>query len=212
MKRTKSTKTTKTAKVSKKIKKPRKYNNSARAEKSNSNRQKIIENYVALLVEKHGEELSLEELAERAELSTRTLFRFFGDKKSLTRELETYLETYVTRVSGNLQMMTVEDFAEFSFKVFDEYERLILAYLYTNFGQQSRVLFRRKFNALVMEKIKTRIPQNLTKEQQSRVHLVITLINANIWSDLRSVYGETGSEMGKSMKWATSVLLNNVTT
>jgi len=210
MKRTKTSKQTKTAKVSKKIKKPRKYNNSARAEKSNSNRQKIIENYVALLVEKHGEELSLEELAERAELSTRTLFRFFGDKKSLTRELETYLETYVTRVSGNLQMMSVEDFAEFSFQVFDEYERLILAYLYTNFGQQSRVLFRRRFNALVIEKLKTRIPQNLTKEQQSRVHLIITLINANLWSDLRSVYGETGADMGKSMKWAMGVLLNNV--
>lgn len=210
MKRTKTTKTAKPAKISKKPKKARKYDNSARAEKSNNNRQKIIENYVALLVEKHGEELSLEELAERAELSTRTLFRFFGDKKSLTRELETYLETYVTRVSGNLQIMTVEDFAEFSFKTFDEYERLILAYLYTNFGQQSRVLFRRKFNALVMEKIKTRIPENLTKEQQSRVHLIITLINANLWSDLRSVYGETGAEMGKTMKWATGLLLSNV--
>ncbi|AZZ36031.1 hypothetical protein CIK05_04235 [Bdellovibrio sp. qaytius] len=210
MKRTKTTKAAKTAKISKKIKKPRKYDNSARAEKSNSNRQRIIENYVSLLVEKHGEDLSLEELAERADLSTRTLFRFFGDKKSLTRELETYLENYVTRVSGNLQLMSLEDFAEFSFKVFDEYERLILAYLYTNFGQQSRVLFRRKFNALVMEKIKARIPEELTKEQQSRVHLIITLINANLWSDLRSVYSETGAEMGKSMKWAMGALLNNI--
>lgn len=210
MKRNKATKVTKTAKTVKKPKKPRKYDNSARAEKSNSNRQKIIENYVALLVEKHGEELSLEELAERAELSTRTLFRYFGDKKSLTRELETYLENYVTRVSGNLQTMTIEEFSEFSFKVFDEYERLILAYLYTNFGQQSRVLFRRKFNALLLEKIKSRIPEELTPEQQSRVNLIITLINANIWSDLRSVYGENGAQMGKTMKWAVGTLLTNL--
>lgn len=210
MNRTKTTKPAKGVKTNKKLKKPRKYDNSARTEKSNNNRQKIIENYVSLLVEKHGEELSLEELAERAELSTRTLFRFFGDKKSLTRELETYLENYVTRTSANLQIMSLEDFAEFSFKVFDEYEKLILAYLYTNFGQQSRVLFRRKFNALVIEKIKMRIPEELTKEQQSRAHLIITLINANIWSDLRSVYGETGAEMGKTIKWATNVLLANI--
>lgn len=200
----------KNTKTAKKIKKPRKYDNTARAEKSNSNRQKIIENYVALLVEKRGEEISLEELAERAGLSTRTLFRFFGDKKSLTRELETYLEMYVTRVAGNLQIMTVEDFAEFSFRVFDQYESLILAYLYTNFGQQSRVLFRRKFNALVMEKIKAQIPLTNSKEEQNKVHLVITLINANLWSDLRNVYGESGAEMGKTMKWATSTLLNNL--
>lgn len=200
----------KITKTAKKIKKPRKYDNSARTEKSNNNRQKIIENYVALLVEKRGEEISLEELAVRADLSTRTLFRFFGDKKSLTRELEAYLETYVTQVAGNLQVMTVEDFADFSFQLFDQYESLILAYLYTNFGQQSRVLFRRKFNALVMEKIRAQIPLTASKEEQQRVHLVITLINANLWSDLRNVYGETGAEMGKTMKWATSTLLNNL--
>lgn len=203
-------KRTKTTKTAKKIKKLRKYDNSSRAEKSNNNRQKIIENYVDLLVEKRGEEISLEQLAERAGLSTRTLFRFFGDKKSLTRELETYLEMYVTRVAGNLQIMTVEDFAEFSFQVFDKYESLILAYLYTNFGQQSRVLFRRKFNALLMEKIKAQVPVSANKEEQHKVNLIVTLINANLWSDLRTVYGETGAEMGKSMKWAVSILLKNL--
>lgn len=203
-------KRTKTAKTAKKTKKPRKYDNSSRQEKSNNNRQKIIENYVDLLVEKRGDEISLEELAERAELSTRTLFRFFGDKKSLTRELETYLETYVTRVANNLQVMTVEDFAEFAFQVFDKYESLILAYLYTNFGQQSRVLFRRKFNALVMEKIKAQVPASNSKEEQQRIQLIITLINANLWSDLRNVYNESGAEQGKTMKWAVSTLLKNL--
>ncbi|MES2801891.1 MAG: TetR/AcrR family transcriptional regulator [Bdellovibrionota bacterium] len=202
----------KTVKTAKKPKKPRKYDNSARAEKSNNNRQKIIENYVALLVERRGEEIALEELAERAGLSTRTLFRFFGDKKSLTRELEAYLEMYVTRVSENLQIMTVEDFAEFSFQVFDKYENLILAYLYTNFGQQSRVLFRHKFNALLMEKIKGQMPLTNSKEEQHKVHLIITLINANLWSDLRTVYSETGAEMGKAMKWAMTTLLKNLNT
>lgn len=203
-------KRTKTAKAAKKTKKVRKYDNSTRLEKSNNNRQKIIENYVDLLVEKRGDEISLEELADRAGLSTRTLFRFFGDKKSLTRELETYLESYVTRVAGNLQIMTVEDFAEFAFQVFDKYESLLLAYLYTNFGQQSRVLFRKKFNALVMEKIKAQVPAVNSKVEQQRAQMIITLINANIWSDLRNVYNESGAEQGKTMKWAVSTLLKNL--
>jgi AcrR family transcriptional regulator len=202
-------KRTKVAKA-KKVKKPRKYNNSSRVEKSNDNRQKIIENYVGLLVEKRGEEISLEELAERSNLSTRTLFRFFGDKKSLTKELETYLETYVTRVATNLQIMTVEDFADFSFQIFDQYESLILAYLYTNFGQQSRVLFRKKFNALVMEKIKAQVPMTGSADELNKIHFIITLINANLWSDLRGIYNETGAEMGKSAKWAIGTLLKNL--
>lgn len=205
-----SMKRTKSAKATKKSKKVRKYDNSSRLEKSNHNRQKIIENYVDLLVERRGDEISLEELADRAGLSTRTLFRFFGDKKSLTRELETYLEAYVTRVASNLQTMTVEEFAEFAFQVFDKYESLLLAYLYTNFGQQSRVLFRKKFNALVMEKIKAQIPTTNNKVEQQRIQVIITLINANIWSDLRNVYNESGADQGKTMKWAVGTLLRNL--
>lgn len=203
-------KRTKSIKSIKKITKVRKYDNSSRTEKSNSNRQKIIENYVDLLVEKRGDEISLEELAERAGLSTRTLFRFFGDKKSLTQELEIYLETYVNRVANNLQIMTVEDFAEFAFQVFDQYESLILAYLYTNFGQQSRVLFRKKLNALLVEKIKAQIPLINNKEESQRIQLIISLINANLWADLRNVHNQSGSEMGKSMKWAVNILLKNL--
>lgn len=194
----------------KKIKNPRKYDNSFRQEKSNGNRQKIIENYIDLLVEKRGDEMSLEELADRAGLSTRTLFRFFGDKKSLTRELDTYLETYITNVTGNLQIMTVEDFADFAFQVFDKYESLILAYLYTNFGQQSRVAFRKNLNTLLMEKIKAQVPVTEKKDEQHRINLVITLINANLWSELRNTYNHTGAEMGKSMKWAVGTLLKNL--
>lgn len=203
-------KRTKTAKAVKKTKKTRKYDNSSRLEKSNGNRQKIIENYVDLLVEKRGEEISLEELAERAGLSTRTLFRFFGDKKSLSLELETYVESYVTNVAGNLQIMTVEDFAEFAFQVFDKYESLILAYLYTNFGQQSRIAFRKKLNTLLLEKIRAQIPSTSNKDEQHRIHLIITLISANLWNDLRNVYNQTGTEMGKSMKWAVGTLLRNL--
>lgn len=205
MKRAKVTK-------SKKVKKQRKYDNSLRLEKSNTNRQKIIKNYVDLLVERRGEDISLEELAERSDLSTRTLFRFFGDKKSLTRELETYLETYVTKVSSNLQVMSIEEFADFSFRVFDEYESLMLAYLYTNFGQQSRVIFRRKFNTLLIEKIKSQVSLTHTIEEQRKIHLIITLINANLWSDLREIYHETGAEIGQSAKWAISTLLKNLNT
>lgn len=203
-------KRTKVAKAAKKTKKVRKYDNSSRLEKSNNNRQKIIENYVDLLVEKRGEEISLEELAERAGLSTRTLFRFFGDKKSLSQELETYVESYVTNVAGNLQIMTVEDFAEFAFQVFDKYESLILAYLYTNFGQQSRIAFRKKLNTLLLEKIRGQIPPTNNKDEQHRIHLIITLISANLWNDLRNVYNQTGTEIGKSMKWAVGTLLKNL--
>lgn len=200
----------KQAKSAKRPRKSRSYDNSLRVEKSQGNRQKIIENYVNLLVEKRGEEISFDELAEKSGVSTRTLFRFFGDKKSLSQELDIYLEQYISRAAQNLENMSVEAYAKFSYETFDKYENLILAYIYTSFGQTSRILFRKKFNTLVYNKIKSQIELTHTKEELRRVHFVITLINAKLWSDLRDIYGQTGSEMGESAKWAIRTLLKNL--
>ena len=191
-------------------KKSRKYNNSTRSEKSNVNRQKIIENYVALLVEKRGDEISLEELAERSDLSTRTLFRFFGDKKTLTQELEKYLEQYVLAATINLEKMSFEEFAEYTYKLFDKYENLILAYLYTNFGQTSRVLFRKKLNAILLEKIKTQTNVKNNKDDLRKIYFIISLISGNIWADIKDNYNEKGEDMAATVKWAVKTLLSQI--
>ena len=204
MKRITNVKKTKTTK------KPRPYNNLTRSEKSNTNRQKIIQLYISMLVAKKGHDVSLEDLAQKANLSIRTLFRFFGDKKSLTQELDVYLEQYLLSAAQNLNLMSFEDYGAFLFKIFDQYEDLFKAYLYTNLGQTSRLILRKKFNQLLVDKLNLQIGRKLTEEQRKKVFLMVTFINANIWNDLKDSFSLSGGEMAQTIRWALKTLLENL--
>ncbi len=196
--------------VVRKQKPARKYDNSSRENKSNTNRQKIIENYIELLVTRRGQEISLEELAQKSDLSSRTLFRFFGDKKTLSLEIENYIAQYLSAASANLEKMSFEDFAAYVFELFDKNENLILAYLYTDFGQKSRLLFRKRFLSLLVDKFKSQYGQGDSPQEMRKMYFIISLLNANLWNDLRDGFELSGRDMAHTIKWAIQNLAQNL--
>lgn len=194
----------------KKNKAPREYNNSVRSGRSIENRAHIIELYVNLLVEGNGKDVPLQALAKKSKTSMRTLFRFFGDKDSLNQEIENYLAQYLTSAADNLNMMKFEEYAEYTYKIFDQYERLFKAYLFTDFGQKSRILFRKKFNDMLVKKIQSELEISPSSDEAKKIYFIVSLINANIWKDIKDSFNLSGFEMSSSVKWAIELLLNNV--
>ena len=204
-------------KVKAKAKKKRHYDNSLRANKVILNRQKIIDTYADLLVTNNGVDITLQELAKKTKISLRTLFRFFGDKESLHQELEVYLRKYMSSVGSEIEKLNTSDYAAYSYGVFDQYEKLFKVYLYTNLGQQSRVIFRRKFYELLVAKIIAEVSADhkidaakLKGEHLNKIRFVANLINAAIWKDMKDGYGLTGGELAPTVKWAIQTLLKNL--
>lgn len=200
----------KTVKSPRKPKKARDYNNDKRSEKSNLNRQKIIELYVNLLVEANGQDVPLQMLAKKSKTSMRTLFRFFGDKESLNNEIDNYLGQYLNSVSDNLNKMKFDEYSEYSYKVFDQYEKLFKAYLYTNFGQKSRLLFRKKFNDMLVQKVSHEMGIEPNPSELMKIYFVVSLVNANIWKDIKDSFEVSGTDISSTIRWATETLLNNI--
>ena len=203
------TSTTKT-----KSKATRDYNNSSRESKSNQARQKIIQIYVDLLVEANGQDVPMQVLSEKSQTSMRTLFRFFGDKESLYKEIDQYLTQYMGNVSDNLEKMKFADYAEFSYQVFDQYEKLFKAYLYTNFGQKSRRVFRKKFNEMLVKKLLLEIEASQPKNEAveidiKKVRFIVSLINAQLWKDIGDSFDVTGKDMAQTVKWAVQTLIDS---
>ncbi len=188
----------------------RDYNNTSRSEKSNANRQKIIEMYVTLLVENNGLDIPLQVLSKKSKTSMRTLFRIFGDKESLNEEIDRYLAQYLTSVSDNLHKMNFSDYAAYSYQVFDQYEKLFKAYLYTSFGQSARVQFRKKFNELLVAKISEELKISPSNEELKKLFFIASLINANIWKDINDSFNLSGQEISGTVKWATQQLLKDI--
>ncbi len=199
-----------TSKKTRTKKKARTYNTSVRNKKSEISRQKIIGVYINLLVSRRGQEISLDDLAKKSKVSVRTLFRFFGDKQSLHQELDIYLQQYQQAASIKLSQMSYEDYSSYLYKLFDEYEDLFRAYLYTNFGQTSRLILRKKFNKLLFDKLLTQIDRKFTPVQVKRLYLIVLIVNANIWIDMKDSFSVTGEQMSETIKWAVKTLIKGI--
>ncbi len=205
----------KTLKRSKKSSKPkrrlkRNYDNSTRTEKSNLTQQKIIETLVALLVERQGGEIQMDEIAAESGISERTLFRFFKDKQTLHKAVDDYLSSYMQASVKQLDSMDFVGFLKNSFVLFDKNESLVMAYLFSSFGHETRKIFRKKLTGLMTSRLALQNKLNLTPERHKRLALMVTMVNAKIWYDLKSDFGYSGEDMGPTLEWAMQLLLKNI--
>jgi AcrR family transcriptional regulator len=188
----------------------RKYDNTSRAERSQKSQKLIIECLVELLVEQKGGDVTFAQIAKRAKISERSIFRFFKDKEALGEEMDRYLMSYLQASTEQLDNLDVPGFAKNAFSIFDHHEGLMMAYLYSNFGQETRRLFRRRLHAAVIAKIVQSKNFPRTLENEKKLALIATLINAKIWADIRADFGYTGQQMGETVAWAIRSLIDSI--
>lgn len=188
----------------------RNYDNSSRTEKSQLTQQKIIETLVTLLVERKGGEIQMDELAAKSGISERTLFRFFKDKQTLHKAVDDYLNSYMQASVKQLDTMDFVGFLKNSFVLFDKNESLVMAYLFSSFGHETRKIFRKKLTGLMTSRLILQNKLNMTPERHKRLAFMVTMVNAKIWYDLKSDFGYSGEDMGPTLEWAMQLLLKNI--
>lgn len=187
---------------------PRSYDNSSRAQRVKADRQLIVQTMVQILVEKKGTEATFEEIAERTGISERTIYRFFKNKTELHRETNLYLTDYLKAGMDQIGSMDMASFAKHTFELFDRNEPLVLAYIYSSFGQEARKLFREKLNQAIIAKVRQEKPLELTPENLKKIAVIVSLVNAKIWHDIKVDFGFSGTQMGDSMAWAIRSLID----
>lgn len=171
--------------------------------------QAIIETTVALLVERRGGDVQIDEIASKMRISERTIFRFFGDKKTLHQAVDQYLTSYLQASAQQMASLSFVGFGKNAYQLFDKHEHLTLAYLYSPFGQETRRLFRKKLNDAMIAKITAEKSLNLTPERMKRLALITSLVNAKIWHDIKADYQFSGEDMGDTVAWALNTLIEN---
>lgn len=188
----------------------RHYDNASRRQKSLQNQKLIIETLVQLLVEKKGGEVTFEAIAKKAKISERTIYRFFKDKAALHQEMDRHLANFLAEGYDRLSELDIPDFGQFAFSLFDKHEPLVIAYLFSPFGYDARRIFRKRLNQAVIGKVVDHNPK--AADEDKRLAFVASLVSAKLWHDIRADFGYSGVEMGPTVKWAISTLLNNIET
>ena len=190
-------------------KKPKKriYDNSLRKEKVDKTQKHIIETYTNLLAERRGADVSIEELAAASKISQRTVFRLFKDKDALYRATEIYIEQFVQVSIQKIQQTDILSFTKDVFNLFEKHENLMMAYMFSSFGVKTREIFRKKLNKLLIDQIVAAKHLKLTRVLETRLAVIVTLINVKIWHDIRSDFKHSSKEIGQAVSWAIENLI-----
>lgn len=166
---------------------------------------------VQLLVEKRGREITFSEIAKKTGLAERSIYRFFKDKEALYKETDQYVSTHLAEAIHPIKGMSILGFGRNSYAVLDRNEPLAIAYVYSQFGEEARRVFRKSLNGFVIEKIKQEKQiQIVNSDMLKKMALIASLVNAKIWHDIKSDFGFTGEEMGDAVEWALKVLIDHL--
>lgn len=188
----------------------REYNNAGRAKKSEGTQKLILETFINLLVERRGGDVHIEEIAKRCAVSERTIFRFFKDKEALFEATNQHLMTYLKSSVEQMETLSVSGFAKKAFELFEKNQNLMMAYLYSPFGRQTRTIFRKQLNEIIISQIRSTSETTDSKKTDVRMALIASLVNANIWHDIKMDFNYKGDETGEAVQWAIETLISNL--
>lgn len=188
----------------------RKYNNARRESKSADTQKLIIQVYIQLLAAHKGESVQIEEIAKKAKVSERTVFRFFKDKRALHKATDDYIQQFIEASATKIDQTSVPTFAKTAFSLFDKHETLMLAYMFSYFGSETRTIFRKRFNKLLIDRILRSKSIDLNKQNKLRLAVIVSMINVKIWYDIRTDFGYSGDEIGEAMEWAVNTLVSDL--
>jgi len=167
-------------------------------------RELILDGLVALLSERGGFELSYFEIARRAGVSVRTLYRHFPRREdlfdALTRRVNTVVSfDYPRSRDGIVGVIRVV------FATYDRHAPLIAAQLQAGLGRV-RHRGRVKRVGLMNDILATALPHLPADRRAAAAGLFTCLFSATIWQRLRDEVGVDGSRSGEITAWAVDTL------
>ena len=185
----------------------RTYDNETRENASQRHRESIIQSLVLLLAKSKGVEVPMSDIAKHSGVSERTIFRFFKDKQALMGATADYVGTFLERSAKQINARPLAEFAQHAFQEFEANDGLTLAYLLSSFGQQARPLIRKNWNKALLEKVDQEMKIRHSAKTDARLALIVTLVNARVWYELKSDFKMSGKESGDTVAWAIKTLL-----
>ena len=199
-------KTTKSkVKISKRI-----YNNTSRQEKSDATQTRIIAAVVDFLARRRGGEINFSEISKASKISERTIFRFFKDKQALHEATVQYLQSYIQEGFSTMYELDIAGFTKNTFELFEKHENLVMAYLFSPFGQHARDIFRKKIKQIMIQKITKDSRLEYKDKNIARIEFIVSLVNARLWHEIKEDSKLTTSEIAGAAGWAVETLLKNL--
>lgn len=193
-----------------KTKMSRKYTSPARDLRASETRERILAAVAGWMQAATHGEFTFDDIAQRAGVERRTVFRHFETKEILLESFWLWINEHGIPSTQPRTLDELIDGPKVVFPKFDEAEGVIRGSLHTRAGRLMRMgavsVRREAFHNALLE-----VTQGATKEDQRRLEAVAhALYSAATWEVMRDYAGVTGDQAGDAAAWALSILINTV--
>lgn len=176
---------------------PRGYDNTARSARAESNRRHIMMALAQLLSEKIASEVTFDQLAARAGLSVRTVFRFYKDKESLFAAFESEVLKILRAERDDVMHLQASEFAAEQYRIYERNCQWVEAMRRTPMRSAARAEFRQEGIEILSKKIRAEYPG---ADFDGHIAFIATLAGDSLWQDLRRYTGHDGHHMADVLK------------
>jgi AcrR family transcriptional regulator len=172
----------------------------------------LLEALLAEIAEKDVEDLQIADVAARAGIAVRTVYRHFPTKEAL---LDAFWEWWISERFGvpddrAVRPDTFPDYLRRIYEAFDRTEPVMRAFIYSRAGRELRDRTRHRRIKMIDDTLRDAVAP-MPPEDRGRVLAVFqTLLSVTTWHTLRHFRGLSGADAGDAIAWVASVLLEEL--
>lgn len=188
----------------------RSYSSPLRAAQADDTRERIFAATAALLSEAGAAEISIDQIAERATVQRRTVFRHFENREALFAAFWVWLNARLALVTEPADADELIKGPLRAFPAFDEEAGVIRASLHTPSGRAMRAQTVAARRAAFSQALSP-VTRNLAAADRARIEgLAHLLYSASAWEALTDYGGLTGTQAGEAASWALRLILSAI--
>lgn len=161
---------------------------------------------VEQLVDTGALEFSTFELARRANVSARTIYRHFPTREALFDALSELVNARVGFQEYPTTFAGAKELARQLFQAFDRNKPLILAQLETRKGREFRTHARQARTHAVAKAVDASAPHVDPVRRRACTAAIMCLLSSDAWLRLQASMGMDGEESGDAVAWAIGAL------
>lgn len=186
----------------------RPYHSTLRQKQAEATRELILQALAQQLAEEGLQDFSVADAAQRAGVSTRTIYRYFPNREVLLDAVGEWVDQQLGDLPYPTTPMEVADLAEQAFPRFEQQAVIIQALLLSELGKSVRSRLRSKRRQSVEDALSPLV-DDLDSAQAIRA-VIGHLVTAETWKHLRDEFGISGEVSAKVVAWAIRTLVTDL--
>jgi AcrR family transcriptional regulator len=171
-------------------------------------RDLIFEALTRLVSNEGVHDFSIQQVAELAGVSHRTVYRYFSTREELLEALALWLEDRTPPDLSSYGPDEVDDAIQTIHGLFEEHPQKVTALAVLASGARIQTQQRKKHSHQVERLLAGFVHHLDRKDAQAVVTLIRSIMGSNMWSHLRNDHGLESEQTTRAVAWAVSTLID----